>query len=266
MRGPGATLGAALLLLLGVGCAHALREPGPQPIPGDGKDPSALLAEARASFDRRPDASAVRQAESLFLAAAAADPRGIEGLYGAIFAKAWLIEHESDPKARAELAASAVQAGQWCEQRAPASAVCDYALAIGLGLQARESPSTALDALKLIVGRLERAAALNPKLDFAGPARLLALVLLRAPGWPLGPGDPESALAQARTAASYFPDHPPNQLTLAEALIANGSNDEGRAAAQHALRQATGGPSAADPDAPDWIRQAQGLIERASPR
>ena len=42
-------------------------------------------------------------------------------------------------------------------------------------------------------------------------------MLLRAPGWPLGPGDPEAALPEAQAAARLAPDYPPNQLVLGEA-------------------------------------------------
>lgn len=255
-----AAWGAAALLWF-TGCAHALHDLAPLALAGGtGKDPAALLAEAQALFARRPDAAAVAQAEARFLAAAEADPRATEGLYGAVVADAWLIEHEKDAKLRGPLAAKAVQAGQWCDRRAPGSPLCDYALAIALGVQARENPSTAFDAMKLIVERLQRAALADPKLDRAGPSRVLALLLVRAPGWPTGPGDAEAAVVEAKKAVGYFPDYPLNQLTLAEALLASGSPDEGRAAAQHALKLAKDRAAADDPDAADWIRDAEKLL------
>ena len=202
----------------------------------------------------------MKRAESLFLEAAEADAVSVEGLVGAVEAKAWLVEHERDGNARAALARSAVEAAQWCDRRAPGNAECDYALAIGLGMQARESPSTANDALKIMVERLRRAIKSDPKLDRAGPHRVLALLLLRAPGWPAGPGDSEEALVQARAAVALSPDFAPNQIVLAEALRANDLLAEARAAAERALALAAAANG--EPDAPEWKDQAQAELRK----
>jgi hypothetical protein len=215
------------------------------------------MGQAEAAFSRRPDAAQVRLAERLYTEAAAADP-GVDGLAGAVRVRAWLVEHTSSAAERLALATAAVEGGQWCQRRAPGSPVCDYWLAVGLGLQARERSATAKAGLKVMVAALRRAAAADPGLDQAGPHRVLALVLLRAPGWPLGPGDAESALAEARAAVALAPDHPPNQSALGEALLANGRAEEGRAALGRALARARA--AAGDPDAPDWIREAERLL------
>jgi len=255
---------APALLLAAAGCAAALREPPPIPAPaGEGGRPlPELLAEADASFARRPDQEAVRRAEALFAEAAAADRTGTEGLVGSIRVKVWLVEHERDGAAREALALQAVQAGQWCARRAPGSPTCDYWLALALGQQARERPSTASDGLKLMAGALRRAGAGDPRLDLAGPHRVLAVLLLRAPAWPLGPGDAEEGLAEARKAVALFPDHPPNRLALAEALLANDHREEGRAEASQTLGAAQRLAAAGDPDAPEWARDAERLLAR----
>ncbi|BDG02232.1 tetratricopeptide repeat protein [Anaeromyxobacter oryzae] len=264
-----------LVLAIAVSCAPALRAPpkaapapaGAEPAPsaprGGEAAPSAaaLLEEARTRFARRPDVEQVRKAEALFLAAAAADPSGVDGLAGAVETRIWRIDHERGAD-RGALAASALDAGQACVARAPASARCDYALALALGMQARERRGTALDGLKKMVEHLRRAAAAEPTLDDAGPARVLAIVLVRAPAWPLGPGDPEAGLEAARRAVALAPAYPPNTLALAEALVATGSPAEGRAAAERgvALARARTG----DPDAPEWIRDGEALAARAA--
>lgn len=254
-------------LLFAAGCAAALREPAPLGPTAPGRPgAAALLAEAEAAFARRPDAAEVRRAERLWSEAAAADGAGIEGLVGAMRAKAWLVEHSGDAAERLALAQGAVEAGQWCGRRAPASPACEYWLAVALGFQARERPATAQQGLGLMVASLRRAAAADPRLDGAGPERVLALVLLRAPGWPLGPGDPEAALAQARAAAALAPDHPPNLSALGEALLANDRPEEGRAALERALALAQARAAAGDPDAPDWIREARRLESAAGIR
>jgi hypothetical protein len=203
----------------------------------------------------------VRRAAALF-GEAAADPGGVEGLVGAVRAKSWLVEHEGDASARETLVREEVQAAQWCVRRAPKSPVCDYWLAIALGQQARERPSTAADGLKLMAEALRRAAAGDPRQDRAGPHRVLAMLLLRAPSWPLGPGDAEAGLLEARKAVELFPDHPPNELALAEALLANDRRNDGRAAAAEALSGARWRASAGDPDAPEWVRDAERLLSR----
>ncbi|HET6922259.1 MAG TPA: hypothetical protein VFI16_03830, partial [Anaeromyxobacteraceae bacterium] len=228
-------------LLLAAGCAAALREPAQLSTAAPGGPSAAeLLAAAEAAWARRPESAEVRRAERLFAEAASADPAGIGGLAGAVRARAWLVEHSRDHAERLALATAAVEAGQWCLRRAPDDPACDYWLAVGLGLQARERPATAAEGLKLMAAALKRAAAADPRLDLGGPHRVLALVLLRAPAWPLGPGDPEAALAEARAGAALAPDHPPNQSTLGEALIANDRSDEGRAALGRALDHGKG--------------------------
>src|SRR5262249_50341871 len=129
------------------------------------------------------------------------------------------IEHDKTVQ-RGQLVGEAVELGQWCQRRAPANAECDYRLAIALGQQARERAATGRDALGRMVNLLKRAIAEKPELESGGPHRVLALVLLRAPSWPVGPGDPDAGLEQARAAVRMFPDSADNQLALGEALLA----------------------------------------------
>jgi hypothetical protein len=250
------------------GCASAVREPPPveaiggqtgpaltEPTEASGVD--ALLAEAAAEFARRPDPARASRARELYLSAARADATRTEGLLGAARVGAWLIEHEADAARREALAVEDVQLCQWCDRLASTDPECDYRLAIAIGQQARERPTTALDALPRMVRLLRDVAATAPSLDFAGPHRVLALVLLRAPGWPSGPGDPEEGLAEARRAVTLAPDYPPNQLAHAEALAANSQDGAARAAWEDALRLATTGGASRDPDALDWASEAR---------
>src|SRR6266403_1206706 len=101
-----------------------------------------------------------------------------------------------------------------------------------------------------------RAALADASIDRQGPHRLLAIVLLRAPGWPMGPGDPEAALPEARAAAQGDPAYAPNQLALGEALRKNGREAEARAAFADALRLADQALAEGDPDAQGWADDA----------
>jgi hypothetical protein len=249
---------------LALGCAPALREPPPlrppSAAPGAGAD--ELLARADAAWARRAAPAEGRAAQELYLQAASVDESRVEGLLGAMRASTWLIEREKGAAERGRLAVEAVQLGQLCQRRAPGRAACDYRLAIALGQQARERTSTARDALDRMVKLLRGASAADPALDRAGPHRVLALVLLRAPGWPIGPGDPEAALPEARAAAGLFPEAADNQLALGEALVANGHREEGRAALARAADLAGRDAAAGDPDAPRLREEALTALAR----
>jgi hypothetical protein len=258
-RRPSRWCAAGATALLSAACTSALKEPAPLPREGFSAPAASVddtLSSAEASFALRPDHDAVERAREGFLAAARADESRVEGLLGAMRASAWLIEHEADAARRGQLAGEAVELGQWCTRRAPAEVECGYRLALAIGQQARERPATALDGLKVMVDLLESAAAARPGLDDGGPDRVLALVLLRAPGWPAGPGDPEIGLERARLAAGRSPDYPPNQLVLGEALRANRRPDEARAAYRFARTVAAQRAAGGDPDAAEWGDEA----------
>jgi len=251
------------------GCAPALREPAPVPAlaPGTsgGRGAPELVREAEEAWARRADPRQAEAAQSLYLDAAAADERRADALLGAMRAMAYRIEREPDASVRARLAQEEVQLGQWCQRRAPSEPACDYRLAIALGQQARERSSTGKDALGKMVELLRRAIAAAPGIDSAGPHRVLALVMLRAPGWPVGPGDPEAALDEARAAAAMSPDAPQNQLVLAEALGRNGAPGAAHAAYQRALELAeAAGAGARDPDAAGWRAEASAGLARTT--
>ncbi|HSM91473.1 MAG TPA: hypothetical protein VLT47_01230 [Anaeromyxobacteraceae bacterium] len=188
-------------------------------------------------------------------------PGDAEAAAAEVHALARQAEAETSASRRARLSEQAVAAGQRCERAAPGSPPCEYALAIALGLQARERPTTVREGLAQMVARLRRASAADPALDHAGPDRVLALLLLRAPGWPLGPGDPEEGLAAARRAVALSPGYAPNQLALAEALRANGDAAGAREAVQRALTLAEAAYAAGEADGAGWLREARRLAD-----
>src|SRR5262245_62090853 len=168
-----AALGGAMLV---AGCAHALKEPPPlTDVLGDARghgpaDVDDLVAKGDALFADRTLAGAHGALES-YSAAAAADPSRGDALVRAIGTWVWLTDHETDPAARADAAARAVQAAQWCARRSPGDAACDYWLGAALGVQARERPSTGLSALPEIESAFKRARDRAPRLEGAGPDR-----------------------------------------------------------------------------------------------
>lgn len=230
-------------------------------------DPAAAtrhLREAEAAFARRPDPAAVREAAVLYRRAAVEAPRSAEGIVGATRALVWLAGHVDDAE-REEAATEAVETAQWCEQREPERGDCAYWLALALGVQSDARRSTAIDGVRRMAELLRRAIDTAPEVDRAGPYRVLARVLVNAPGWPTGPGDPDEGLEMARTAVEREPAFAPNQLTLGEALASNGRRSSSREAYQRALELARRARDEDHPDAAEWIAEAEQALAASLP-
>lgn len=183
----------------------------------------------------------------------------VDELAAAIAADAKRSDRESDSNARAELAAQAGSAADACLAQAPQAAACLYGRAVALGLEARAHPTRAGELLNKMLADLANAEAIDPGYDEAGPARVRAIVLVRAPGWPLGPGDAEAGLAAARRAASLRPQYLPNLLALAEALEKTG-DPNARETYERARAAAQALPASEDRDA--WLREADEALRR----
>jgi tetratricopeptide (TPR) repeat protein len=219
-----------------------------------------LLERAERLYAKR-DVTSMKDAEDLFQTVAAIDRTRIDGLVGMARVEIWLAGHLKDVDDRQKAAARAIDASQWCGRIQPDDAVCDYWLAAALGVQAREKPSTGIKALPLIVDNFKRAAEEVPAYDFGGPDRALALVYLRAPGWPTGPGDPALGVEHARKAIAEAPVYPPNLMALGEALAATGDREGSREAYEKALDQARVRAAAGeDAEAEEWVRDARSAL------
>jgi tetratricopeptide (TPR) repeat protein len=187
----------------------------------------------------------------------------VEQLAAAVAADARRSDIEANSTIRNQLAADALRDAQACLERAPQSAACLYYHAIALGLTARAHPLQANETLKNMLEALGAAEAADPEYDQAGPARVKALVLVKAPAWPLGPGDAEAGLASARRAVALRPQYPPNVLALAEALAKTGDTYGARDAYRHAQELSQALPSSRDRD--NWLREADRALGRSSP-
>lgn len=185
----------------------------------------------------------------------------VDELAAAIEADARRSDAETDSKIREQLAAEAASEAQACISRAPQSAACLYYRGIALGLDAKAHPLHATEALKSMLASLDSAESADATYGQAGPARVKALVLTRAPGWPLGPGDAEAGLAAARRAVALAPSYPPNVLALAEAQAKTSDSSGARATYERARWLAQALPPGADREA--WLREAeQGLAKK----
>ncbi|MFQ5719311.1 MAG: hypothetical protein ACE5IK_07155 [Acidobacteriota bacterium] len=262
---------AVALLLAGAACATALRKPPPLGVlagddrPGSAAEVAALPARAAALFATRRVDEAYTAVGLWLTAAAVAHAEAVDSrlpvtaLQSAAQAAVWLANHDADRARRRLIARRGVQAAQWCVRLATGereAATCQYWLGAALGVQAREQPSTGLSALPHILEAFAGAARGSPRLDHGGPARALALLYLRAPGWPAGPGDATLGLARAEEAVALAPDHPSNWLVLGEARRATGDTAGSREAIARALSLARARADAGDPDAAEWVDAA----------
>jgi hypothetical protein len=247
----------ALLVLLALVAGCQRRHARLPEVATSHKSVEATLADADALYGQRPNAEAVRASIGVYESAAALDAKRVEGAVGVIRSVAWLLENGAR-EGRATLAAQALAAGNQCQVRQPDSALCNYWQAVARGIDGREHPSRGLADLTRIVALLTQADAQQPLLEDAGPARVLALVLVRAPGWPVGPGNPDEALEWSKKAVERAPSHPLNQLVLAECLAATGDAEAAKAAYQRteALALQHGGA-----DGEDWARQATAALK-----
>ena len=186
----------------------------------------------------------------------------VEQLASAVAMDARRSDLERDSKTRDQLAADALENAQACLERAPQAAACLYYDGVALGLKARAHPLQANEALKSMLDALSGAEAADPAYDQAGPARVKALVLIKAPAWPLGPGDAEAGLAAARRAVALRPDYPPNVLALAEALTKTGDAHGAQESYRRARDLIQALPSSQDRD--DWLHEADQALGKTS--
>ena len=257
----------ALLAVVGTigfaGCVSALREPPPlQDMAAAG---SGRFADADQLWNERTPES-VRAAADRYQAAVTDEAVQLEALLGATHCRLWLSDHAEDPEQRLGQAVEAINLAQWCGRVAPDEAECDYLLALGLGLQAQERRSTAIDAIPRVVSLLQSAIDRAPSMDNAGPHRVLALVYMRAPGWPAGPGDMEAGYEQARRAVQIDPGYPPNQMALGEAHRELDRFDKSREAYTEAERLAVERVARNVPDAQEWLDHARRALQRLEQR
>jgi tetratricopeptide (TPR) repeat protein len=120
---------------------------------------------------------------------------------------------------RAQIARRGIAVCRELVARDPQSGPGHYYLGMNLGQLAQaEAPSlAAYRRVHEVEREFKRAAELDVRFDFAGPARTLGLLYFQAPGWPLSIGSKNLAREWLERAAALAPDYPENQLNLAEA-------------------------------------------------
>ena len=218
---------------------------------------AAIVLAGCTSISRHPTPTAA----SAPTVGSGANAGSIEQYAAVIKANSDRSDHESDGRVRADLATQSTGAADACLALDAQAAACQYGKAVATGMEARAHPTKAVGLLNIMLQNLSAAESADPNYDKAGPSRVRALVLIRAPGWPLGPGDTDAGLMAARKAVSLQPDYPPNVLALAEALSKTGDSKGAHEGYQHALDLAQTLP--AGPERDGWLHDAQdGLAQK----
>jgi tetratricopeptide (TPR) repeat protein len=218
---------------------------------------------ARKLFETQPrNLESVRKAAAALTQIAQANPKDYDDQWHAARAWCWLADYGADDK---EKAAAANQAIEYAER---AIAINErrveghYFRGRSIGMLADiERGLKALGRLKEMARSLERAIQLDEKYDEAGPRRLLGLLLLQAPGWPISIGDHKKAEHHIRRAVELAPDYPENQTALAQLLLAQKDKDGARAAMKKAL-DAPPWPTKLDEDA-GWKQSIRRLLKES---
>jgi hypothetical protein len=209
-------------------CASAPRpvEPPPQkPLAAD--ELKTLRAEADAQCQQTA-AHALRDAghdKAVRAQQAAPQDRDI----GLILARCSLMraDFQSNSDRRIELCEQGYEAARRVS-RGPDDAEAAYLQAVNLGLYVHAKGLTAVGRLSELV-KLLKVAGQQPQIDDGGPLRVLGYLYVKAPPWPVGPGDLDLGLDLLKKASESYPEHPLNHLFYAEALIADGKTEQARA-------------------------------------
>jgi tetratricopeptide (TPR) repeat protein len=120
---------------------------------------------------------------------------------------------------RAALANQGIAACRPLVARDPKLAAGHYYLAMNLGQLARTELIGALALVKEMEPEFQKAGALDPLLDHAGPERNLGLLYRDAPGWPVSIGNPSKAQPLLKQAVKLSPEFPENYLHLIESYL-----------------------------------------------
>ncbi len=228
-----------LLVLLGSGCGAPHRPPEPaqavQPVLPD--EIPDLLQLAVSSFNRCGPFEGVALSLAAAEAVLARQPGHQDAALHAARAAAWLLEFDDslDEPARRELAARGV--GYAEAALAAIGERVDTVFLAGalLGLQLEVARVPGPVKLGKVHDYFERAVELAPDYDDGAPLRALGTLLVKAPGWPAGPGDVEEGIELLAQAVEQHSGHPANHYFLGEALLADGRRDEAAASFQRVL-------------------------------
>lgn len=227
-------IGAMVAATCGCRAVRNVRVDAGHPLATTSEEAQKLRVDGLALYAQQPRklGSVTRAAEQLEQAARTLRD-DYDAQWQAAQALAFLAENETHAEVRLQAARRGVVLARQARTLKPDGVEGQYWYAINVGLLANEDRTYGLSAVKEMEPALRRAMELDERYDFAGPARILAVLQLRTPPPPTSIGSPRKALHLLQHAVELFPDYPENYLYLAEALHDNGRAD----GAKEALRK-----------------------------
>ena len=210
---------AALFLLSITACApvaHPTIAP-PSALPDDATS-LLLIAEQSYQFTGPPEAigRSLAAAEKL----TRLEPDGERANFLAARAALWLEEFGGDSPDRRQLAETGYRHARAAIAKNGLPAEYHFIAGALLGMQMELALVPNLSDLKTVHEHMSRAVELDVSFEQGAPLRALGMLLIRAPAWPSGVGDPETGLEHLERAARLFPAFPANFLYLAEGYLA----------------------------------------------
>lgn len=147
----------------------------------------------------------------------------------------WLEEFGDDSVERKQLAQRGYQYALAARAKNDQRAELHFIAGALLGMQMQSALIPKLSDVQIVHDHFTRAIELDVSYEQGGPLRALGMLLLRAPAWPTGVGDPESGIQTLEHAAARFPAFPANFIYLAEGYLAVDRRADAVAALQNAV-------------------------------
>lgn len=226
------TLASILALLLLAGCesvqnVHVV--PGNGLAPWSPADAQRFYMDGRALLAEQPRTVArVTQAAEMLTKAAQILRADYDAQW--VAAEAWAFVADNEPCHAARIAAAkhGITLARVAQELQPDRVEGHYWYAITVGLLADADRAYGLKAVREMEPALRRAIELDERYDYAGPVRVLGILLLRTPSPPVSIGSSRKGLRLLQRAGELNPDYPENLLYLAEAFHDNNRNAEAR--------------------------------------
>jgi tetratricopeptide (TPR) repeat protein len=141
---------------------------------------------------------------------------------------AFVAENEAQADTRRNAAKRGIVAARRARELEPSRVEGHYWYAVNVGFLADVDRSYGLSAVSEMEPSLKRAGEIDARYDYAGPLRVLGVLVLRTPPPPVSIGSARKALRLLQRAVESFPEHSENYIYFGEALCENARTEEAR--------------------------------------
>jgi len=141
---------------------------------------------------------------------------------------AFVAENGATTESRRDAAKRGIVAARRARELAAERVEGHYWYAVNVGFLADVDRSYGLSAVSEMEPSLKRAGEIDARYDYAGPLRVLGVLVLRTPPPPVSIGSARKALRLLQRAVESFPEHSENYIYFGEALCENARAEEAR--------------------------------------